>query len=162
MQKKLYLAAPLFSESERQYNCYLRELLQSYFDVYLPQEDGKLLVNLVRDGMNVDDAENLIFSNDINAIAESDTLLILLDGRTVDEGAAFELGYAYSLGKQCIGLQTGPRRLLPTGNNPMLKCALTHIFESTASLVEWCKKAAIQAPSDYVYVAQIPLASQST
>ena len=91
MRKKLYLAAPLFSESEKQYNRYLKDILQPYFDVYLPQEDGKLLVDLVKNGMNADEAEKIVFCNDVDAIAESDVLLILLDGRAVDEGAAFEL-----------------------------------------------------------------------
>ena len=157
MRKKLYLAAPLFSESEKQYNRYLKDILQPYFDVYLPQEDGKLLVDLVKNGMNADEAEKIVFCNDVDAIAESDVLLILLDGRAVDEGAAFELGYAYSLGKQCIGLQTDPRRLLLTGNNPMLKCAMTSVFESTESLVSWCREFIDKSAFHYIYCPEIAL-----
>ncbi|MCK7520913.1 MAG: nucleoside 2-deoxyribosyltransferase domain-containing protein [Ignavibacteriales bacterium] len=40
-QYRVYLAAPLFSESERIYNLSVAEQLRNnFFDVYLPQEAG--------------------------------------------------------------------------------------------------------------------------
>jgi hypothetical protein len=66
-------------------------------------------------------------------------LIIVLDGRAVDEGAAFELGYAYALGKPCYGLKTGPRQLLAIGNNPMIDGPLEYIFQSVDELVNWAK-----------------------
>jgi hypothetical protein len=71
---------------------------------------------------------------------EADALLLILDGRTVDEGAAFELGIAYWRGKRCVGLQTDPRRLLPMGNNPMIACALERVFLDSASVILWAKQ----------------------
>ncbi|MBR0137989.1 MAG: hypothetical protein IJM15_06220 [Erysipelotrichaceae bacterium] len=39
--KKIYFAAPLFSEGEREYNLKLVEILESYgYEVFLPQRDG--------------------------------------------------------------------------------------------------------------------------
>jgi nucleoside 2-deoxyribosyltransferase len=63
--------------------------------------------------------------------------LIILDGRAIDEGAAFELGFATAFGKLCVGLQTDPRRLIASRNNPMIDCALQHIFEDAPSLLRW-------------------------
>ena len=49
------------------------------------------------------------FAKDIEAIEKSDLLLIVMDGRVPDEGACFELGYAYARGKICVGLKTDTR-----------------------------------------------------
>jgi nucleoside 2-deoxyribosyltransferase len=139
VKKRLYLAGPLFSDAERQYNSNLKSRLVSYFDVFLPQENGSLFVNLAAEGMAINHAAKKIFECDVEAIEGADILLIILDGRSVDEGAAFELGLAYARGKKCIALQTDTRRLLPIGNNPMIDCALESIFENVDSLLAWAK-----------------------
>ncbi len=109
-------------------------------DVYLPQRDGGKLVDLVSKKVPVGEAYKSIFARDMEALKEVDALLLVLDGRTVDEGAAFELGIAYSRGKRCIGLQTDPRRLLPMGNNPMIACALNRVFLDSAGVILWAKQ----------------------
>jgi len=119
-KKKIYIAAPLFSEAEKRFNKLLKAELLPYFDVYLPQEDGMLIVDLVKIGISFKKASRIIFDADVHAINNADILLIVLDGRTVDEGAAMELGYAFSRGKRCIGFSTDPRTLLPEGQNPMI------------------------------------------
>jgi len=134
---KLYLAGPLFSEAELAFNREIRDLLKEYFDVYLPQEDGGLMVNMIKNGTSFLDAQQLVFLNDIAAIRRTDYLLIILDGRSVDEGASFELGFAHALGKKCIGYQSDPRRLLPVGNNPVVECALERIITSRSELLRW-------------------------
>ncbi|MGY3371427.1 nucleoside 2-deoxyribosyltransferase [Bradyrhizobium sp. GM2.4] len=103
----------------------------------LPQEDGGILLDLVRDGTPVEQAKSQIFHLDIEAIGACDVLVIVLDGRTVDEGAAFELGYAFAAGKVCVGLKTDPRMLLPIGDNPMIEVALRKIFHDEDELVDW-------------------------
>jgi nucleoside 2-deoxyribosyltransferase len=136
-RKKIYLAAPLFSEAELRFNIRVKEILDSYFDVYLPQEDGGLMVDMVKHGMSPASAARRVFESDIKAIQQCDILLIVLDGRSIDEGAAFELGYASAIGKICIGLQTDIRTLLPYGNNPMLSGALSFILKSIDELSIW-------------------------
>lgn len=136
----LYLAGPLFSDAEREFNKRLKENLERYFQVYLPQEDGDLLVDLLEAGFDKEVAINHIFSQDIDAILNADVLLIILDGRSVDEGAAFELGFAYAREKTCIGLQTDPRRLLTTGNNPMIEVPCDRIFSSKEELFGWAEE----------------------
>ena len=133
----LYLGSPLFSEAELAFNRTIRDLLKGYFEVYLPQEDGGLMLDMINDGMPLEQAQRFVFSCDIDAIRRSDYFLAILDGRSVDEGASFELGFAYALGKRCIGYQSDPRRLLTVGNNPMLECSLERILTSRSDLLEW-------------------------
>jgi len=136
---KIYIAAPLFSESELIFNKRISDLLSSYLDVYLPQQDGDLLVDLVNRGMNEICARKKIFSQDVEAIDRSDFVLAVFDGRSIDEGACFELGYAFAKGKACFGFQTDPRRLLNGGNNPMIDEAVIRTFYSTSELTEWAR-----------------------
>ena len=133
----VYLAAPLFSQAERTRNKSLRDAISDFANVYLPQEDGGLILDLVRDGMPVEQAKSQIFRQDIDAIAACNVLVIILDGRTVDEGASFELGYAFALGKVCVGLKTDPRMLLPIGDNPMIEVPLREIFHEESDLIDW-------------------------
>ena len=136
----LYFAGPLFSVGERDFNERVVCNLSKWFEVYLPQRDGGLVADLVRRGVDAVAAYQSIFERDLQAIHECDVCLVVLDGRTVDEGAAFELGFSYSLGKDCFGFQSDPRRLLPTGNNPMIQCALKQIFQSCGDLYGWAEK----------------------
>lgn len=136
-RRKLYLAGPLFSLAERTFNENLANTFSSYVDVFLPQRDNSLLVDLLEAGMPLAEARTRIFDGDLRALQGADILLVVLDGRTVDEGACFELGIGYTLGKTCVGLQTDPRRLLPLGNNPMIEGALSRIFSTVPGLLDW-------------------------
>lgn len=139
MRKKptIYLAAPLFNETELAYNKSLKEKLEDFFDVFLPQEDGLLLRDLVANGIPAAIAERIVFDADIAAMKESDLIIAILNGAHIDEGVAFELGFSFALGKRCIGLKTDVRQSLPTGNNPMMNQSCERIFNSTDSLVAW-------------------------
>jgi nucleoside 2-deoxyribosyltransferase len=135
----IYIAGPLFSANERQWNVSLRDALSGSCDVYLPQEDGALLVDLVANGMPVNEAKSAIFEGDLNAIDRCDILMLVMDGRVIDEGASFELGYAFRCGKICIGLKTDVRSLLTIGDNPMIECALRHVFSDIYKASEWIR-----------------------
>ena len=139
LRRRLYVAAPLFCEAELDFNRRVRDALGSAFDVYLPQEDGGLLRDMMMDGVPPEDAARLVFERDLEALRTTEVLIISLDGRTVDEGAAFELGFAYALGKPCYGLQTDTRRLLPSGNNPMIEFSLRSVFRSLEELRSWAQ-----------------------
>lgn len=145
---KIYLAGPLFSLAERTFNHNLKKLLIPYFDVYLPQEDGGLIVNMIDAGMPSKLASQKVFDIDIRAMNDCDLLLIILDGRSVDEGAAFELGYAHAKGKPCYGLKTDFRQLSSFGNNPMIDGPLERIFESIDELLDWAKSYSERELSD--------------
>lgn len=136
----LYFAAPLFSEAELAYNLEVTAILEHHVDVYLPQRDGGKVVDLVAKGVRQDTAYRSIYNRDVQALKEADALFLLLDGRTIDEGAAFELGFAVALGKLCVGLQTDPRRLMPLGNNPMIQVPLNCIFTTKAQVEHWAEE----------------------
>jgi nucleoside 2-deoxyribosyltransferase len=103
--RTVYLAAPLFSEAELDFNRKLRdEIKNSGFNVFLPQEDS----NNVKDR---DDRQMIIFSKNETAIKNSDIIVAVVDGADVDSGTAWEIGYAYALGKPILGLRTDFRTL---------------------------------------------------
>lgn len=136
-RKKLYFASPLFCEAERGFNERLVEHLERWCDVFLPQRDGGLISDFVSAGMTSEDAYQRVFDRDIAAIRACDGVVINLDGRVVDEGAAFELGFAHALGKVCVGFSTDVRVLLTWGLNPMITAPLSVILRSEAELEGW-------------------------
>jgi nucleoside 2-deoxyribosyltransferase len=103
--KTVYLAAPLFSEAECDFNRKLKSELQSLgFHVFLPQEDS----NNVHDKPN---RQKIIFDKNLKGIENSDILVAVIDGPDVDSGTAWEIGYAFAKGKPVIGLRTDFRTL---------------------------------------------------
>jgi nucleoside 2-deoxyribosyltransferase len=139
VRKKIYFASPLFSIAERIDNERLCRALEQWCDVFLPQRDGELIPHLIQRGVSTDDAYRIVFDRDVAAIRDCDALVINLDGRSVDEGAAFELGLAYALGKVCVGYRTDVRVLLPWGINPMISAPLSNTFACIEGLAEWAK-----------------------
>lgn len=136
-RKLIYLASPLFSESERRQNEEICFILERWCDVFLPQRDGELIPQLIQRGHSREDAYRTVFDRDIAALRACDAVVLNLDGRTVDEGAAFELGFGYSQGKICVGFHNDVRVLLPWGLNPMVTVPLSHTFTCLESLEAW-------------------------
>ncbi len=103
--KTVYLAAPLFSGAELDFNRKLGdEIKKAGFDVFLPQEDS----NNIKDEKN---RQKIIFDKNLAAIDKADILVAVVDGADVDSGTAWEIGYAYALGKPVLGLRTDFRTL---------------------------------------------------
>jgi nucleoside 2-deoxyribosyltransferase len=145
---KTYLAAPLFNDRERAYNAVLGDMLSAHCDVFLPQRDGLLLVELLARGIPQEVAETQIFERDRVALSECEMLVAILDGAHIDEGVAFEIGFAHARGCLCLGLQSDVRRALPSGNNPMIGRALSSIFARGEDLVAYIRsEAALRLPS---------------
>ena len=134
----IYIASPLCCESERTFNLKLNEFVKSLgFKTYLPQLDGGLLTDLVKQGMDEDEIRKKLFQIDISKMKECDCILINLDGRTIDEGACFELGYMFALNKKCIAFKTDSRSSIRGKNNLMIDGALEAIFCSWEDLKEY-------------------------
>ena len=125
MKKMVYIAGPLFSRAELDFNekvdGFLREL---GYDTFLPQRDGNTLSDLISEGKSKNDAIKTIFALDVKKIQKSDILLLIMDGRVPDEGACVELGIAYALKKECVGLKTDSRSLMENLDNPLILGAL--------------------------------------
>jgi nucleoside 2-deoxyribosyltransferase len=90
---------------------------------------------MIENGTSIEVATAGVFRADIEAIRRASIIVAVLDGRTIDEGVAFELGFAHALSKRCIGLQSDVRRLLPFGNNPMIDGALEATLPSVDALL---------------------------
>lgn len=135
----IYIAGPLFSESERDFNRDLKSLLETFGEIYLPQENGKLIWDLEKEGIRLNEAADIIANQDIRAIRDCDLFVAVLDGRTIEEGVAFELGVAHALHKLSICLQTDPRREILGMNNPMIGFACSEVFHDTDELLEFIK-----------------------
>lgn len=132
--KKIYIAAPMFSYAELSYNEMVASRLeQKGFEVFLPQRSGYKMAELLQQ-MTPSEARKKIFAKDILAVKETDIIVIILDGRTIDEGACVELGFGYAIGKQCYGLKTGPRTMIDGQINPMVYECLQNIFVSIDEL----------------------------
>jgi nucleoside 2-deoxyribosyltransferase len=82
---KVYLAGPLFTAAEREFNARLAELLcQAKIEVWLPQEFEQRTEIAAR-----------IFSKDVEGIGWADVVVANMDGPDPDSGTCWECGYAY-------------------------------------------------------------------
>lgn len=126
--KRVYLAAPLFSKAELDYNLEITKLLEDYgYKVFLPQRDGFLAPEL--EGKSEEQLTKMIFEKDREEVLKSDILVMILDGRVPDEGACVELGFAYENNKRCYGLKTDPRATEKNLElNPMIKGCFKKVF----------------------------------
>ncbi|WP_321506798.1 nucleoside 2-deoxyribosyltransferase domain-containing protein [uncultured Methanoregula sp.] len=125
MKKRVYIAGPLFSQAELDFNENVEKSLNDLgYETFLPQRDGHTLSDLISRGEPEDDAIKKIFELDVREIQKSDILLLILDGRVPDEGACVELGIAYANKKECIGLKTDSRCLMENLDNPLILGAL--------------------------------------
>jgi len=121
MRKKVYIAGPLFSHAEQDFNKRIDKHLRDLgFETFLPQRDGYLLADLMAQFSNKQDAIDTIFYKDIEEIKECDIVLFVLDGRVPDEGACVEVGLAYAYDKECIGFKSDSRSLMGEMDNPLL------------------------------------------
>lgn len=105
---KIFIAGPLFSQAEREFNLKVEgHLRKCGFETFLPQRDvGKLDELLAKEGYQ---AYRTIFKRDLEGLDQADAIVAILDGPDVDSGTAFEVGYAFAKGKPVIGLKTDMR-----------------------------------------------------
>ena len=101
----IYIAAPLFSEMERSYIDNLvfdfsQELkLNPIEDFYVPHRDNEYNTYL----------ESGIYDKNIQNLNDCNIMIALLDGKDVDSGTAFEIGYFEAQDKPVLGLLTDKR-----------------------------------------------------
>lgn len=133
---RIYIAGPLFSQAELEFNEKLNGyLLSNGFSTFLPQKDGYKLSDLGKDA-DPKEASRVIFTYDLEELKKSDILVCIMDGRVPDEGACVELGIAYAWGKECYGLKTDTRSVIHAQDNPMITGAVKgRIADSFSSLV---------------------------
>ena len=127
--KRVYFAAPLFSQSEKDYNLKLTKVHEDYgYEVFLPQRDGYLAPEL--EGKTEEELTQMIFEKDVSEVLNADIIFVVLDGRVPDEGACVELGIAYANNKRCYGIKTDARSVeLNLDLNPMISGCFTKVFK---------------------------------
>ena len=128
--KRVYFAAPMFCQSEKEYNLKIAKILEDHgYTVFLPQRDG--LEAFMLEGKSEEEKTKMIFKLDHDEVNKADIVFMNLDGRVPDEGACVELGMAYEAGKRCYGFKTDPRSVeLDMDLNPMIAGCMIKIFEN--------------------------------
>jgi nucleoside 2-deoxyribosyltransferase len=89
---KIYLAGPLFTTPERDWNVSLANLLRAGgHDVYLPQENPA-----------DERTGRAIFEKDLGGLDWAEAVVAIMDGADPDSGTCWECGYAYARGKPVL------------------------------------------------------------
>ncbi len=82
---KIYLAGPLFTTAEQEFNRQLRAALQDAgYEVWLPQEHEPR-----------ERTARAIFEEDVAGLEACDVVVANMDGPDPDSGTCWETGYAY-------------------------------------------------------------------
>lgn len=121
----IYFAAPLFAKSDLLYNAMLVKKIRAVSEdltVYLPQEN-----EAINDKTAYADSKMIALA-DTEKVLESDLMIALLDGLTIDAGVASEIGVAYAKGIPVIGLYTDSRQ--QGGSHPKKPEALQQVAEN--------------------------------
>lgn len=131
----IYLAGPLFSEADKNYLAMLAmELESAGHEVVWP---GHLLSDDVIKTSGAD-APTLIFNTCRSALGRCYHVVALLDGTQVDDGTAWEIGYAYARGIPVYGLRTDTRQAGETPHNrvnSMVQGCLSGLASSVPELI---------------------------
>jgi Nucleoside 2-deoxyribosyltransferase len=136
MQNYIYQAGPLFTEAEQDWHKKLmRELRLARYSVIWA---GDLLSAEAVEATG-EKAFELIFDSCKSAIDRCTYMLALLDGSQVDDGTAWEIGYAYAKGLPIYGIRTDFRQSGDTkfGRvNSMIEGCLTACASDIPSLIQ--------------------------
>lgn len=132
----IYLAGPLFTHAERAYLSSLRDRLRQLPGVTVTWP-GDLFddAHLASLGPK---AKTHIFEGCRDAIHAATHMVALLDGTQVDDGTAWEIGYAYARGLPIRGLRTDFRQAGDTAHsvaNAMIECSCERICRSADELL---------------------------
>ena len=138
---RLYLAGPLFTQTELGFNARLAALIEEMgYEVYLPQRDGVPAGTTL--GPVTGAVAQKVFDLDAEHVLACDVLLCVLDGRVPDEGMAVEVGLAYAdriheqHNRKLIGYTTDWRYVTDDAFNPMLLGALDEIHHDETMLLD--------------------------
>jgi nucleoside 2-deoxyribosyltransferase len=127
---RIYLAAPLFSEAEKRFNVYVRDLMrQAGYDTYLPQEQGEDAHSRTKD------EDRSIFTRHLRALDHAQLVIAICDGPDPDSGTAWEAGYAYAKGTPVIALRTDTRMTGPERSINLMLEQSSRIVTSLAGLL---------------------------
>jgi len=132
---KIYQAGPLFSEAECLWHRSLKaELEEAGFDVVWPGD----LISPSDVEQWGEDAPRRIMETDRDALLSCDAVLALLDGVQVDDGTAWEIGFAVARDIPVVGIRTDFRQAGDTSFsmvNAMIQGSVKAVAKSRAAAV---------------------------
>jgi nucleoside 2-deoxyribosyltransferase len=89
---KIYLAGPLFTTPEREFNTQLAIRLRAAgHEVWVPQENPAAELT-----------GKAIFEKDLQGLSAAEGVVAVMDGADPDSGTCWECGYAYAKGKPVV------------------------------------------------------------
>ena len=97
---RIYLAGPLFTTGEREFNSQLAGRLRAFgHEVHLPQENppGEMTATA-------------IFRKDLEGLDWAEGVVAVMDGADPESGTCWECGYSYALKKPVVLFRTDMRR----------------------------------------------------
>lgn len=99
--KTIFIAAPLFTEAERNYNVRIDNICRSLgFTTFMAQRDV---------GIVTETSTEQVFLQDLENLQKADIIVANLDGIDVDSGTAWELGFAFANSKPIICIRSDVR-----------------------------------------------------
>jgi nucleoside 2-deoxyribosyltransferase len=128
-RQQVYLAAPLFSQMERQWNRAFAERLAVHcpgIEVILPQDFR--VAGAYNDPRHFGD----LFGRCTAALKASDAVVAVLDGADADSGVSFEVGVAWALGIPVVGVRSDYREGQEKGLNLMLAQGCSRVVREYA------------------------------
>jgi len=131
---RVYLAGPLFTDAERRFNAALAERLTSAgHEVFLPQDE-------VPQDESPGHAAR-VFAADLRGLQWATVVVAVCDGPLVDDGTAWEIGYACAQQVPVIGLRTDSRIIgreerVNLMIQQSVRCLVTTVDEVVAALRE--------------------------
>jgi nucleoside 2-deoxyribosyltransferase len=124
---RIYLAGPLFSTAEREFNLKFARNLQEELrdlqpELILPQQKAEEIAG---------DPEfvNKTFKFCLETVRDCDCLVAFLEGPDADSGTCIELGYAFAKGKPIVGIRTDFRNCEDRGLNLMVANVCTRLIQ---------------------------------
>lgn len=122
MQIQVYLAAPLFTQAEWQWNQAFAHRLEAFgLRVFLPQAKAEPMLK-----RQAKFNPKKLFDANVKGIETANVIVAILDQPDPDSGTCWECGYAYKLGKPVLGVRTDIRQLSDapkSSTNLMLDCS---------------------------------------
>lgn len=101
IERKIFIAAPLFTEAERTYNLKIDNICRELgFVTFMAQRDVGIVTKA-----SIEE----VFQQDLENLRQADIIVANLDGIDVDSGTAWELGYAFANSKPIICIRTDVR-----------------------------------------------------
>lgn len=132
---KIYLAGPLFSAAEQEFNFKLCGKLENLgHEVFLPQRYVAENIDFKQHNW-----QKKVFEKNCEEMEKCDLVIAVLDGAIVDDGTAWEIGFSSGLvGLDIYGLRTDFRSVGLEGQvNLMIGESVDEIFFSVNELIDF-------------------------